>query len=657
MAEQMPPHDADAEEKVLGAVMLSGAVLEELTELTEADFYRPSHALIWAALTQLHTAGQPTEPVALVDHLISTGELDRAGGVPAIHGIHRHAVVPAQAGYYAKILTSHSRRRAMIALGTRLTDAATSGRDTDDLLVTGRELLADAPTGAWPDPLPLPEKQALPVFPTEVLPDWLAEYVTAVADFFQVPVDLPGSLALSVLSTAAGGRVQIQIRPDWIEHVNVFTMTAMPPGSRKSPVFKALTAPLLAAEAALVELSAPKREEALEARRRAEAELAKARTEADEATGIERDLATQQAIEAALRVEEIVVPPKPILVEDDITSETAASRIAEQGGRLSVMAPEGTIVALMAGRYGGKPNFEVFLRGHGNDRLPVSRQNRREVIESVCLTVGLALQPSVLRELRSIPDAGGRGLLGRFLYSLPPDNVGLRRVRDVPLIPQLLTEEYQHTIKTLTLSLEPLAEPVMVHVTTDADDRVFDLQDEVEKLLAPGGTWSHPMMREWGSKWVGSCCVRIAGLLHVADNFRDTKGGGYAQPLTRDTLTRAERIARYYADHALVAFDEMQVDTAVIGAKFLLDWIVRNSKTTFTRRDAYYDNRRTFPRVDDIIPALTLLDQYGYLREYVRTAGAKGGRPSTTYLVNPAITGTHTTAGSAAADVIALRPA
>ncbi|WP_425565882.1 DUF3987 domain-containing protein [Pseudonocardia ailaonensis] len=66
-------------------------------------------------------------------------------------------------------------------------------------------------------------------------------------------------LALAALSTAAGGRAEVEIRPGWREPCNLYTVVAMPPGSRKSAVFAAMTAPLLEAEAQLVELAPPDR--------------------------------------------------------------------------------------------------------------------------------------------------------------------------------------------------------------------------------------------------------------------------------------------------------------------------------------------------------------------------------------------------------------
>jgi hypothetical protein len=76
-----------------------------------------------------------------------------------------------------------------------------------------------------------------------------------VAHDTQTPPDLAATLALACLSTAAGGRVSVLVRPEigWREPVNLYMVAALAPGSRKSPVFSNLTSPITAAEAELVE--------------------------------------------------------------------------------------------------------------------------------------------------------------------------------------------------------------------------------------------------------------------------------------------------------------------------------------------------------------------------------------------------------------------
>ena len=91
----------------------------------------------------------------------------------------------------------------------------------------------------------------------------------------------------------------------------------------------------------------------------------------------------------------------------------------------------------MAGRYNqaAGPNLGVYLKGHAGDLLKVDRRGRPpEYVERPCLTIGLAVQPEVLRGLASRPGFGGRGLLARFLYSLPESLVG-RRQPGAPPVP------------------------------------------------------------------------------------------------------------------------------------------------------------------------------------------------------------------------------
>jgi hypothetical protein len=101
------------------------------------------------------------------------------------------------------------------------------------------------PTGGlWEaEPVPLSARRLLPPFPVDTLPGWLGDQVAAVAEFTQTPPDLAGCIGLAALSTAAGGRAVVEVRPGWREPVNVFTAIAMPPGSRKSAVFAAMTGP------------------------------------------------------------------------------------------------------------------------------------------------------------------------------------------------------------------------------------------------------------------------------------------------------------------------------------------------------------------------------------------------------------------------------
>ncbi|MBN2241142.1 MAG: bifunctional DNA primase/polymerase, partial [Acidobacteria bacterium] len=102
---------------------------------------------------------------------------------------------------------------------------------------------------SWETPSPFYETD-LPEFPVQALPAAVGEYVSAIATATQTPVDLAGMLALSVLAASCSKKVKVQIRPGFVEPVNLYTVTAIASANRKSAVYKAMLEPLESYEAA-----------------------------------------------------------------------------------------------------------------------------------------------------------------------------------------------------------------------------------------------------------------------------------------------------------------------------------------------------------------------------------------------------------------------
>ena len=312
----------------------------------------------------MHAAGTPTDPITVTAHLAEMGFLSKVGGAPYLHTLMEAVPAVGNVAHYARIVAEAARRRELGDLGHRLTRLAVSGGDVTEASTAGRSMLQASENGAsWPPLIPLGQGRHLPVFPAEALPAWLGDMVRAVAEFTQTPLDLAGSLALAALSTAAGGRAEVEVRPGWREPTNLYTVVILPPGSRKSAVFAAMIAPIVAAEKALIARTAPVIIEAELAARVATKAAEKAAMAAANADVAGRDGMLAEATAAAMYAEAITVPAKPLLVADDVTSETATSWLAAQGGRLAVLSPEGGIFSTIAGRYSGTPNLEVFLKG------------------------------------------------------------------------------------------------------------------------------------------------------------------------------------------------------------------------------------------------------------------------------------------------------
>ena len=477
-------------------------------------------------------------------------------------------------------------------------------------------------------PVPLTRTAAqLPVFPVEVFPDWMRDHIEGVATFTQTPVDLGATVALAALATAAAGRVQVEIRGQWVEPCNLFTVSALPPGSRKSAVYKAITRPIYLAEKGLVDEIEPT---ILEAETMLAVESAKLKRTKDQAARADtteseehRDAAKSLA-ELVARMEE-EIPPRPRLVADDITPEAAASLLAEQGGRLGVLSAEGGIFQILAGRYSsGVSNLDLFLKGHAGDPLRVDRRSHAPlIVDSPALTMGLTVQPEVLKTISEMPGFRGRGLLGRILYSMPANTVGYRQV-GVEAPPDEIGNRYEVRLSDLARLFFQMEESVTVRLTPGAVAVHLDAERALEPRLRPADG-DLGFVGDWAGKLMGAT-ARIALLLHIADTQGVTD-----DPIPESTMVNALRVADYFTEHALAAFDLMGIDPAVEGARTILDWIKAKRIEAFTRREALR-GCRSFRKAAELDDPLGVLIDHGYLRA-TDDVPEGGGHRVTTYLV------------------------
>jgi replicative DNA helicase len=635
---RQPPHNLEAEEAVLGAVLASGRLLAEVAALVEeVDFYRPAHRAIWRALLRLADRDQPTDPVTVLGELDNSRELADVGGGPFLHTLIEAVPTVANAGHYAHLVAEAARRRRVIDLGIQL---AHSDADPAVLAHLAGEL-ADSTTAAhggrgWMPPVPFGVTGEVPAFPVEVLPSWLGEYVAAVATATQTPPDLAGMLALAVLAAVAAGAVEVEPRLGWREPLCLFVAVGMDAGARKSGVFTAMTRPVADFERQQAAAALPGITETAVLRRIADQAAAYAEAAAGKAPASQQEEARAEAIGRAAEASALVVPPLPRWLVDDATPEALAGLLAVYG-RIALLSPEGDVFDQMAGRYnqGAGPNLGVYLKGHAGDLLKVDRRGRPpEYVERPCLTIGLAVQPEVLRGLAGRPGFGGRGLLARFLYSLPESLVG-RRQPGAPPVPQATADRYALELQALAASLAgPAGDdgPALLTLDQAAAEHLLGFERDLEPRLAAGsGDLAH--LAGWAAKLAGATC-RLAGLLHLADHLRD----GWNRPINADTFIGAARLASYLIEHARAVFDLMGADPRLDDARWLLDWITRTGQVQFTRRDAHRAAPRgRFPKATDLDPALSLLEEHGWLhRVDADPAGPKGGRPpSPRFLVNP----------------------
>src|SRR6478735_1315513 len=119
--DRTPPQSIEAEQSVLGAMMLSKDAIADVIEIVRpGDFYRPAHQLIYDSVLDLYGRGEPADAVTVSAELTRAGQLVRVGGATYLHTLISLVPTAANAGYYAQIVAERATLRRLVVAGTRI---------------------------------------------------------------------------------------------------------------------------------------------------------------------------------------------------------------------------------------------------------------------------------------------------------------------------------------------------------------------------------------------------------------------------------------------------------------------------------------------------------------------------------------------------------
>ena len=138
----MPPHSIDAEQAVLGGLMLDPYALEKILDLLSyTDFYRRDHQLIFKAISELSEKSRPYDAVTLGDWFESHALADQVGGTPYLVELAQTTPSAANIRAYAEIVRDKSVLRSLIEVGTQIAEDgfAPGNRETPDLLAEAEQ--------------------------------------------------------------------------------------------------------------------------------------------------------------------------------------------------------------------------------------------------------------------------------------------------------------------------------------------------------------------------------------------------------------------------------------------------------------------------------------------------------------------------------------
>ncbi|KAB2977491.1 replicative DNA helicase [Streptomyces sp. SS1-1] len=142
----MPPHDLDAEQSVLGGMLLSKDAIGEVTDLIgAADFYRPAHETIYGAIVDIYAKGEPADPITVAAELTKRGEINKIGGPGYLHTLVQAVPTAANAEYYAQIVREQAVLRRLTEAGTRIAQLGYSAEgELDDIVAKAQSDLLEA---------------------------------------------------------------------------------------------------------------------------------------------------------------------------------------------------------------------------------------------------------------------------------------------------------------------------------------------------------------------------------------------------------------------------------------------------------------------------------------------------------------------------------
>lgn len=134
---RVPPHSIEAEQSVLGGLLLDNAAFEKITDvLVEDDFYRHDHRLIWQHIARLVNLSRPADVITVNESLSSVGKADEVGGLAYLNALAHNTPSAANIRRYAEIVRERSMLRKLVAVADDIAATALNpqGKEARQLL-------------------------------------------------------------------------------------------------------------------------------------------------------------------------------------------------------------------------------------------------------------------------------------------------------------------------------------------------------------------------------------------------------------------------------------------------------------------------------------------------------------------------------------------
>lgn len=424
---RVPPQSPDAEQAVLGAIMLAPDCYDSVaTIISDADFYRRDHQLIFRAIVDNREAGRRFDAVTLGEWFESHGVTEEIAGGAYLVELAANTPSAANVMAYAEIVRDKAMLRSLIDAGTDLANNGFDPEGCDTSEIYARHVGAITALGerigkrdSISDPVDLFVELPPPILLPEYLPPVISRYAF---DYAKVMGSAPEIIALTSVATAAASihdDFRLMPKPDeprWLERACLWTMIVADPGSKKTPAMKLALGPLLEIDRELSAVAGRKFAEFAEAERvfkinQKVADKRKAKAAAGETVGFEEDP---------------VAPDKPRqerVFISDATIEAVADLCHDNPRGMTFFRDEltgwfGSMDAYSKGA--GAKDRPKWLEAYNGGSMTVDRIGRgTKFIENWSMSVVGSIQPHVVKAM--VAKSQDDGLFQRFMICEVPN--------------------------------------------------------------------------------------------------------------------------------------------------------------------------------------------------------------------------------------------
>jgi hypothetical protein len=469
-------------------------------------------------------------------------------------------------------------------------------------------------------------------FPVDCFPKTLCEFIKAVSEFSETAHEMCGVLLLGALGGVFQRKYEVISTANNTETLSIFSVIIAEPAERKSSVIKLVTTPFSLFEREYNFKNKPEISKSVAERKILQKKLVDA----------EKSDNNEQLINAQREFDNFS-EKKPIsLLSDDTTPEAIVSKMKNQDERTLVTASEGGFFKRIKGRY--TPNGddkEIYLKAHSGDRHSVDRIGRAsDVLEHPAISIVMSVQKCVIDGFISDNEMNNTGMTARFLYAFCEEKAGNGRhpyrIRDFAEY-NAIFERYNTIIKKIlqvTIDKKDISYTKLSKETLTANsfDEACKYFYKCEERIKKGSTNA----KNWNGKAFGTC-IRIAGIFHLFECFENNYDPSEVK-ISALNIIRASKIVDCLAVHAEKVFsidDKNNADALYLFSRIKAELRKRNNIIQFSKTELLRLTHGHFKKTEELIPALTLLEDFGYIKTNFLTT--TGGRPTEQITLNPEI--------------------